>query len=281
MTFNIRNWDRSEGHLYRIKEAIKEYTPDMIGFQEISNRARYEWVDRLLADPEIEDMYGYVGEDRMDSTGEQCAIFYRKDVFKLLEGGTRWLYCTHGIGCTSTDCKGETTPGRFEGTNYSSSEHFRIMTYARLQGISDGKVLTFINTHLETWDGMLEGEHRQTKQVDYILNFAKELTDKGEPVVLTGDFNSYLDSPACQKTMRAGFRCAEREAQSFVGEEIKSGERFLSENLPMCARIDHIFINAPQCSIETYTYCNHKIKYEGVEDYPSDHIPRIATYTLG
>ena len=280
MTFNIRNWDKSEGHLYRIKQTIKTYTPDTIGFQEMSNRAGYEWVNKLLADPEISNMYAYIGKDRGDATGEECAIFYRKDTFTEVEHGTRWLYCPHGIHCTSTACKGEVIPGRFGGNTFSNSEHYRIMTYARLKRISDGKELVFINTHLETWGELQDGQQIQTKQIDYVLNFAKELIDKGETVVLTGDFNSYIDSPTNVKIPKIGFLCAESESKRLIGEELKGGEMYLSEHKEMFGRLDHIFISSPGCCLESYTYCNQKIEYNGVEDYASDHIPRIATYTL-
>ncbi len=276
MTFNIRNWDKSEGHLYRIKQMILQYKPDVIGFQEMSNRSGYEWVNKLLADSAIADLYAHIGEDRKDSTGEQCAIFYRKDTFTLVKGETRWLYCTHGINCTSTDCKGETNPGRFEGISYSASEHFRIMTYARLKRISDGKEITFINTHLELGSETYLGVNKQTKQIDYVLNLAKELTDKGETVVITGDFNATLNSAACKKILQAGFQCAEKESENFVGQELADGEKYLSENKYMATKIDHIFVSSPSCYFETYTYCDQKIEYAGVEDYASDHIPRIA-----
>lgn len=146
MTFNIRNWDRSEGHLYRIKTVITTYTPDIIGFQEMSNKAGYKWVDKLLADSVIASTYGYIGDDRLDSTGEQCAIFYRKDKFTVVESGTRWLYCTHGVTCTSTDCKGEVASGRFS----DDLQYNRIFTFARLKRIADGKEMVFISTHLDT-----------------------------------------------------------------------------------------------------------------------------------
>ena len=35
--------------------------------------------------------------------------------------------------------------GRFGGNTFSNSEHYRIMTYARLKRISDGKEIVYIN----------------------------------------------------------------------------------------------------------------------------------------
>ena len=99
-------------------------------------------------------------------------------------------------------------------------------------------------------------------------------------MILVGDFNAPLESAACNKIFAAGFKCAERESKSFIGAELPEGAWYSSENKGMARLIDHIFISSPNCVFERYTYCDQKIAYEGVEDYPSDHIPRIATCTI-
>jgi len=276
MTFNIRNWDESYNHLQRIKKVIKNHTPDVIGFQEMSNKAGYEWVDKLLADADIAAMYAYIGESRADSTEEQAAIFYRKDKFTVVDSDTRWLYCTHGIQCTSSECKGADTAGNFS----SELTYNRIFTYARLKRIVDGKEMTFINTHLESSKTMYDGVGVQVKEVDYIINFAKALIANGETVVITGDFNSGLNDLTCTKILSAGFQVAEQAAKKFVGKELPVGEKYASENISMTRGIDHIFISSPACVIETYTYCDQKISIRGEADYPSDHIPHIATCVI-
>ncbi len=276
MTFNIRNWDTSYNHLQRIKFVIKENTPDVIGFQEMSNNAGFEWVDKLLSDLVIAATYGYLGKSRADSTGEQTCIFYRKDKFTVVESNTRWLYCTHGIKCTSTECMGEDTAGNFS----NDLQYKRIFTYARLKRICDGKVMTFINTHLETSSVTYRDVKVQTKEIDYILNFARGLTEKGETVVMTGDFNCQLGDAACVKVLNAGFQSAERMSPNKVGKELPKGAIYSAGNLEMSRMIDHIFIFSPNCFFETYTYCDEKINIRGELDYPSDHIPRIATYIV-
>lgn len=276
MTFNIRNWDTSGSHLQRIRYIILNSTPDVIGFQEVSNKSGYAWIDKLMGDSVIAATYGYVGESCQDSTGQWTPIFYRKDKFTLVETDTRWLYCTHGIKCTSTECMGEDTAGNFS----NNLEYRRIFTYARLKRISDGKEMNFINTHLETSGTEYQGVKVQTKEIDYILNFARGLTEKGETVVMTGDFNCQLGEAACQKILKAGFQSAERMSKNKVGKELPQGAMYAAENKAMSRMIDHVFIFAPNCIFETYTYCDEKINIRGELDYPSDHIPRIATYIV-
>lgn len=282
MTFNIRNWDTSDAHLQRIKTVIKENTPDVIGFQEISNGTYkgtyYGWINKLFADSEINAMYGYIGEDRTDGTKEQCAIFYRKDKFTAIESDVFYLYCEHGIHCTSTECKGVDQAGNF--SNAPDTAYNRLFTYARLKRLSDNKELIYMNTHLELSGPTIDGIKLQNKEVDYLINFAKDWIDHGYSVILTGDFNAGLTGTTCKKLTNAGYKSAESESEKFIGQELPEGEIYESENRGMSRGIDHIFVYSNTCYFDTYKYCDQKITVGGVADYPSDHIPRIATYVI-
>ena len=278
MTFNIRNWDTSDAHLQRIKTVIKENTPDVIGFQEMSNLSGKKWVDKLLADSEIDAMYGYIGEDRTDGTGEQCAIFYRKDKFSVMESDVFYLYCAHGVHCTNTSCKGVEQAGNF--SNAPTEAYNRLFTYARLKRLSDNKELIYMNTHLELSSSTIDDIKLQTKEVDYLINFAKNWIESGYSVILTGDFNAGLTSATCQKLISAGYKSAESESERFIGQELPQGEIYASENRGMARGVDHIFIYSNTCYFDSYKYCDQKITVGGVADYPSDHIPRIATCVI-
>ena len=246
MTFNIRNWDTSDAHLERIKTVIKENTPDVIGFQEMSNLSGKEWVDKLFADSEINAMYGYIGEERTDGTGEQCAIFYRKDKFSVMANDVFYLYCAHGVHCTNTSCKGVDQPGNF--SNAPTDAYNRLFTYARLRRISDEKELIYINTHLETSTPAIDGVKLQTKEIDYIINFAKDWIDEGYSVILTGDFNANLESAVAQKIFAAGYKNASQASAHVIGGELPTGERYESGNKSMVSPgIDQIFIHSNTC----------------------------------
>lgn len=296
MTFNIHNWNRSEAKLERLKLAIKQTYPDVIGFQEMSNFKGFAWVDRLLADTELDGTYAYLGVSRDDSTREQAPIFYNKNKFDLVDWGTRWLYCEHGVNCTCADCKGETTPGSFERVgifDVDDGVYYRVLTYAKLRCKEvPNCVAVFFNTHLEIGSynpcnkGYTAGQV-QNKQIGYILNLAKEFTDAGYPVIMTGDFNAEVGSEALNQIANAGFVRAAAKALKTEGSEgyehFKSLGHYTDERgrqkIP-CSGIDHIFIHAPSCQILKYTYCEQLYTVNGVTEFASDHVPRIAEYTL-
>lgn len=294
MTFNIYNWDASSAHLERIKTVVKEKMPDVIGFQEMSNDSSKQWVDKLLADSTISATYTYIGASRGDSTGEQAPIFFNKSKFELVEKQMRWLYCEHGIKCTSADCKGSYTPGSFERTGKFSVDngiYYRVFTYVKLRRIADGKEMAFINTHLEVQNYLLKTEANpnnlyemyevQNKQIDYILNFAKDLTDAGCPVIMTGDFNAEAKHTVCKKVNEAGFLECKTQATVQNGKPVPSGAQYASANKNMASSgLDHIFVKGENVYFYAYTYCDQQITVGGKADYPSDHLPHLATIVI-
>lgn len=267
MTFNILNWDTSLDHLAAIQSVIKKFTPDTIGFQEITA----DWITKIMQDSTISGLYGHVGRDREDGTGEQSAIFYRKDKFELVERGTRWMY-----GDTPT---GSNTPGRLKSALYN-----RVYTYAVLKCLSSGKNVVAINTHLDLTGGDMTLRNTcQTAQVGYALAMVAELEAKYEisATVFTGDFNATIEKPACTSILEAGFVQAQTNSKILVGAEAPEGSNYKQDTLypegrGICRGIDHVFVKGDHVWLEEYEICNQK--YRG--EYPSDHIPRIARYLL-
>lgn len=268
MTFNIHNWNTDYDHLQRILAAIRNGNmPDTIGFQEMSNLSGYAWIDKIMANEEFSSIYAWVGEDRADSTGERAAIFYRKDKFKLVESGTKWLY--------GSDSLGADTAGKLKISAYN-----RVYTYVVLERISDGTRFAHINTHLDLGTTAENREEVQVKQIAYILAMAKKLHEEnGYTVVLTGDFNARPTTAAFKAITDAGFVWTETAAKQVVGKQVD--DTYGYNDGVMNKNIDHIFIlaDAPYCEI--YTICDQKISIRGDADYPSDHLPRIATYVVG
>ena len=295
MTFNIRNWEQqTNNHLERLILTIKEANyPDVIGFQEMGTspeQEKWDWRAKIMADAEIAACYDYAGISRGDTTGESCIIFYKKDKFELIESETRWLYCEHGVTCTSNSCTGSTVAGCFDGTSTSvggETVYFRILTYVKLRRTVDKQEFAFVNTHLDTTafnpgGSYVEGQ-RQNKQMEYVLNFAKTLTDAGCPVILTGDFNARTGYASLELIADAGFTRAQTVAYDTVGAEVPS-----SSTYKYCGNgtttphkdIDHIFIHAEDCFVRQFTFCDQPIEYGGTKAYASDHIPRIAEYII-
>lgn len=309
MTFNIRNWEqKANNHLERLILTIKEANyPDVIGFQEMGtspDQADWDWCAKIMADTDIAACYAYCGISRGDTTGESCIIFYKKDKFELIETQTRWLYCEHGVTCTNSNCTGKTVAGCFDGTvegifkDTASADkppkvgdtqvYFRILTYVKLKRISDNKEFAFINTHLDTADfnpgSTYTTGQRQNKQMEYILNFAKTLTDAGCPVILTGDFNATTGSTPLTLIATAGFTRAQTAANHTVGAEVPSNSQYTycgNNTTVPCKDIDHVFVKAPNdCFVRQYTFCDQPITIGTSTAYASDHIPRIAELVI-
>lgn len=272
MTFNIYNWDTGDDHLGRIQSVIKTNAADTIGFQEITE----EWIDRIMADEEISAMYGCVGADRGDHTHEQAAIFYRKDKFDLIDSGTRWLYGEDGS--VGSDTVGGLVNDVAELTNGGTKLYYRVYTYALLERKNDHQKMVFINTHLElsnyTSVTYPDEESIKNKQIDYVLNFAKEMQAAGYPVILTGDFNAQATSVVGKKILAAGFVRTEAEAKTVIGTEVT--DTYKNEDRWIGKGIDHIYLLAEKGHCESYTILNKKI----MREYPSDHLPRIATCVI-
>ena len=176
ISFNVRCKDDTAGSVKTrsqlIVSALRQYAPDSFGVQE----ATEEWM-KILSE-NLGDKYAYIGEARDDSSDtEYSAVFYLKDKFELLEGGTFWL---------------SDTPEEF-GSKFNSSSLPRIATWAVLKNKENGKIYTHLNTHL---DHILETARVQ--QVEVLSEKIKELK-KVSTVICTGDFNSNEGADAYNK----------------------------------------------------------------------------------
>ena len=278
MTFNIRCWSISTEHLGRIVTTIKNADyPDTIGFQEMGKSGSWIWIEKLMAVPEIAAVYGWVGADRGDGTGERAAIFYRKDKFRLVESGTKWMYGANDLGSD--------VPGRVSTPHTTShQDYYRVYSYALLERISDGVKMAHINTHLDTvsyYENTTVGMQVQIQQLSYAIAMAKKLREEHNcTVVFTGDFNTKSTSDSFKSITAAGFKWTEQITKKKVGMQVDDYYNGESSPMKLCKDIDHIFImdDNPYCIC--YTICDQKIAYKGVEDYASDHLARYATYVV-
>ncbi|MDD2526220.1 MAG: endonuclease/exonuclease/phosphatase family protein, partial [Bacteroidales bacterium] len=134
MTFNVRqdnpddginNWKFRKDYAANL---IKFYDADIIGTQEVLNNQYNDLIERLSE-------YNHIGVGRADGNkeGEACAIFFRKERFKLYESGTFWLSENiNAVGVKGWDAACE-----------------RIATWAILKDNDTGKKFLFLNTHLD------------------------------------------------------------------------------------------------------------------------------------
>ncbi len=163
---NLCSWGSGENTIskrtHRFRRLIDMYTPDIIGVQE----ATPEWREYLYANM-LE--YDHIGLPRQEGAkGESCDIFWKKDMYTLLSGGTRWLSDTpHVI------------------SKLDESSHYRVFTWAVLKQNESQKQFLVCNIHTDfiTQEVCLQ-------QLKMMTDFAENLT---MPCVFLGDMNMERD----------------------------------------------------------------------------------------
>ncbi len=234
MTFNVWCAEITDDRVDRVISVIETALPDTFGVQE----ATPEWIailkNRL-------PFYQFVGEGRDGgNAGEYSAVFYLPDRYTLLDSGTKWL---------------SDTPDTVSKVPESSLP--RIMSYAVLKRISDGKEFVHVNTHLEHTN-----EISRVKQTAVLLDQIKPF--EGKPIIMTGDFNTNRDSEPYRQILAGGFVDA---GASFGGE---AGNKNTFPAGQGSGIIDFCFLRG-QISVKGYSVFQDQVS----GGYPSDHNPVI------
>lgn len=173
MTFNLRINVAIDGEnawpnrVDSVIKTIRQSEAVIIGTQELSLSMIIDLQKKLTE-------YNWVGEGRRGGLNDELsAVFYRKDIFKVIDSGTFWLSENPEI----------------PGSQSWDSSLPRICTWAKLKHV-EGKEVYFFNTHLDhiSFDARLNG---LKVIVEKILLKEKE---NRLPVILTGDFNVDPDS---------------------------------------------------------------------------------------
>lgn len=167
VTWNIQN-GRDEGdgqngwpqRKHALGSVLEEIEPDILCVQEaFANQVRF--LQETLA------RHDRVGVGRVDgkSEGEHAAIFYRRDRFKRLEGGTFWLSETPEVPSRTWD-----------------KDYFRVCTWARFKDVESQKMFRIYNTHFSL---IAEAQEKSARLI--ISRIAEG--DAKKSVALCGDFN--------------------------------------------------------------------------------------------
>lgn len=146
---------------------IKFHKADIVGLQE-AQKHQIDFIQQSLPD------YSWIGVGRDDGkeAGEFTAIFFKRERFDTLEASTFW--------CSEKPDH----PGLGWDAAYQ-----RITTYGKFKDKSNGKTFYLFNTHLDN-----EGEIARLESAKLIKRKMKEICGN-LPAILTGDFNSFPDSP--------------------------------------------------------------------------------------
>ncbi|HSD62970.1 MAG TPA: endonuclease/exonuclease/phosphatase family protein [Ignavibacteriaceae bacterium] len=253
MTFNIRLDVASDGEnawQYRKEIAagvFNKFNIDIAGIQEALFN-QIEDLNKLL--PE----YGWYGAGRNDGKrdGEFSAIFYRKDKLKLVKGNTFWL---------------SEKPDEPGSVGWDAALT-RICTWGEFKDLITGKTFFFFNTHFDHI-----GEKARENSADLIV-FEINKIARGNPVILTGDFN-FNDSSLSYKKLINNKLINLKDVRSIAGVKTSGPEwsfhgfNTVQENKR--EKIDFIFVN--DC---VKAFSHSILDYSENGRYPSDHLPVTA-----
>jgi endonuclease/exonuclease/phosphatase family metal-dependent hydrolase len=246
MTYNIRLDVASDGiNAWPLRKdffasQIQFYEPDILGVQEAMPH-QVEDLEQLLP------QYKQVGMGREGvGKGESSNIFYKKEMFKVLQTSTFWL---------------SETP-ELISMGWDAACH-RVCTYALFQEVKTNQLFWVFNTHLDHI-----GNQARTKGLELILSKIKQLNTKNQAVLLMGDFNS-----------------EPHEERIVALKKVMNDTRDISMNKPfgpsgtfnnfehntaVTALIDYIFIaKKSNLKVKKYAILSDSKDLK----YPSDHLP--------
>ncbi|MBX3594055.1 endonuclease/exonuclease/phosphatase family protein [Sphingomonas sp.] len=255
MTYNIRLDLASDGpdawpHRRKaLTSLVAYYAPDIIGMQEVLKRQK----DAIEADL---PGYRFVGAGRDDGRegGEYSPVGYRADRFTLLASGTFWL---------------SPTPDR-PGKGWDAA-YPRIASWAQLRDRRTGRAVLAVNTHLDHI-----GPIAQLEGARLIRSWIATHRRAGEPVVLTGDFNSPIGSPPYAAVGESGMlRDTQMLSRTPHFGPLGTFNAFKIEQA-QDSPIDHIFVS------DGITVLRHAtLTQQDGGRLPSDHYPVLASLCIG
>lgn len=222
-TYNIRmdaESDRKQGDAWEqrgpiLAQQILFNDFDIIGTQEVLFNQLEDLLRHL-------PQYAYIGVGREDgkAKGEFVPVFYKKDRFKLLKSGNFWL--------------SEDTEHPNKGWDAALP---RICTWGEFKDLKKKKKVWFFNIHFDH-----VGKEARKQSAILLLNKIKEMCDKKDAVILTGDFN--VDQTNESYKLLANSDILNDTYETATVQYALNGtfNSFKSNRLTN-SRIDHIFIS--------------------------------------
>lgn len=246
-SYNLRLYTMNDGEniwenrIEMVQDLIKYHEFDIVATQELM----YNQIEGLL---EMEG-WSYVGGGRDDGlkSGEHSAIFYKNELFEVLENGDFWLSETPdvpGKGWDATCCN-------------------RIASWAKFKNLTDSSIFYLFNVHFDH-----EGELARENSAYLMISKIKEIAGNS-PTILCGDFNS------TPETKQMKYISDKLNDAYFISEEKPYGPVGTFNDFKIDAefkeRIDYIFLSDSfgVRKYATLTDSNH-------QRFPSDHIPVVT-----
>lgn len=246
MSFNLRFDNPEDGENSwgnrkpAVKEILNDADPDILGIQEgLPHQVEIisEWFKN----------YNYFGRGRAEGgSGEQVAVFYKKERFKCLDHGHFWLSDTPEI----------------PGSKSFGNQVVRMASWVILYDRFDDKEFLFLNTHLDH-----NSLNARIKGAELISSFCGKAEVKYK--IVTGDFNDLPESKAISILKD------EAKLVDLFNNSSNQSATFHNFSEQEFSRIDYIFVSDNIKSEKIKI-----IKEKPFDIYPSDHYPIYADLRL-
>ncbi len=218
----------------------KEY-PGVIGFQEAT-----KWQYKYLCDtlPQYDSVITY--RDNMFNS-EGCPVFYRTDLYKLIDKGSFWL---------------SETPE--EMSKDWDAACYRICSYVILEDKATSKQFVVFNTHLDH-----VSDEARINGIAVVLDKIKQFGSL--PSLIMGDFNAEEDSETYRAVTKNFFDAKYQTKDTMTSCTYQKFGEALDRNC-----IDYFMISKEGFTVNSYKVLTDT--YDGV--YPSDHFQLFTSLTL-
>ncbi|SIR88874.1 Metal-dependent hydrolase, endonuclease/exonuclease/phosphatase family [Haladaptatus litoreus] len=253
-SFNIRydnpddeySWDE---RLSRVAKTITDIDSGLLGIQE----AQPNQYDDLREEVDEYNWYG-VGREDGDREGEMVPVAWDPDRFEAIERGAFWLSETPDEPSVGWD-----------------ADLPRVTTWVSLRHRETRRRLWFCNTHFSH-----VGETARTESAKLIRKRARERSEDGEDVVITGDFNSKPSRKPYQIMTGTGGSTEDllfdprREANTDTVYGPWGTYHGFTNDIEN--RIDYIF------TLDTATISWYRTLDVQEDNYRSDHLPIVTEF---
>ncbi len=276
-TYNLRYYAESDSLRGEHWQTRSKVMADLVRFHNFDLFGTQEGLKFQLEDMKSNlPGYEYIGVGRDDgkSSGEHAAIFYRTDLFDLLDHGDFWL--------SETPDK----PGKgWDAVCY------RICTWGKFRHKTSGKEFIMFNVHMDH-----VGKKARVESAKLIMKKAKEIGDD-IPMFLTGDFNVDQTSDCYKFISESGVLKDTHDIADVLYEKNGTWNDW-NPNGFCNSRIDHIFVS-PSVKVTRYGILtdSYRTSPESIQNkdngsgydcevleykshLPSDHFPILTTVII-
>lgn len=224
-----------------IVKNIENENPGIIGFQE-ATKWQYGYICDTL------DGYDSIITYRDNAfNSEGCPIFYRTDLYTLIDKGSFWL---------------SETPE--EMSKDWNSACYRICSYVILKDIASDREFVVFNTHLDHIS-----DEARIKGIGVVLDKIEQFGSL--PAMIMGDFNAEENSETYKSATENFLDVKYQTENTMTSCTYQNWGKALDRDC-----IDYLMISKTGFTVNSYKVVTDT--YDGV--YPSDHFPLSVSLTL-